>query len=111
MRRAELRATAVQGYRAKANIHHLYAKHPNRLWTAQVTGPNQVWVGDITFLNARGTWRYLAIMMDQHTRRSLAWRLTRRRTALVTGAVLVAAARLRPAHAADLSQWSRLGVR
>ena len=50
MRRAGLRAKAVQGYRAKANIHQLYARHPNRLWTTQVTGPNQVWVGDITFL-------------------------------------------------------------
>jgi transposase-like protein len=32
MRRAGLRAKAVQGYRAKAHIHQLYARHPNRLW-------------------------------------------------------------------------------
>ena len=100
MRRAGLRAKAVQGYRAKVNIHHLYARHPNRLWTAQVTGPNQVWVGDITFLKVGSSWRYLAIVMDQHTRRILAWSLTRRRTALVTSAVLVAAAGTRPARGA-----------
>ena len=84
MRLAGLRAKAVQGYRAKAHIHQLYARHPNRLWTADVTGPNQVWVGDITFLKVGSSWRYLAIVMDQYTRRILAWSLTRRRTAAVT---------------------------
>ena len=100
MRRAGLRAKAVQGYRAKANIHQLYARHPNRLWTTQVTGPSQVWVGDITFLRVGTTWRYLAIVMDQHTRRILAWSLTRRRTSLVTSAVLLAAAGTRSARGA-----------
>lgn len=100
MRAAGLRAKAVRGYRAKVNIHQLYARHPNRLWTAHVTGPNQVWVGDITFLKVGGGWRYLAIVMDQYTRRILAWSLTRRRTAAVTSAVLALAAGRRPARGA-----------
>lgn len=100
MRAAGLRAKAVRGYRAKVNIHQLYARHPNRLWEAHVTGPNQVWVGDITFLKVGSGWRYLAIVLDQHTRRVLAWSLTRRRTAEVTSAVLVAAAERRPARGA-----------
>lgn len=100
MRRAGLRAKAVRGYRAKANIHQRYARHPNRLWTTQVTGPSQVWVGDITFLKVGASWRYLTIVMDQHTRRILAWSLTRRRTALVTSAVLLAAAATRSARGA-----------
>ncbi len=98
MRMAGLRAKAVQGYRAKVNIHHLYTRHPNRLWTTDVTGPNQVWVGDITFLKVGSGWRYLAIVMDQSTRRILAWSLTRRRTAAVTSAVLARAAARRPAR-------------
>lgn len=40
---------------------------------------------------------HLAIVMDQHPRRILAWSLTRQRTAAVTCAVLSAAARQRPA--------------
>ena len=100
MRAAGLRAKAVRGYRAKVNIHQLYARHPNRLWTAQVRGPNQVWVGDITFLKVGASWRYLAIVMDQYTRRILAWSLTRRRTAGVTSAVLTRAASRRPARGA-----------
>ena len=93
MRAAGLRAKAVRGYRAKALIHRRYARHPNRLWAAQVTGPNQVWVGDITFLKVGTGWRYLAIVMDQYSRRILGWTLTRRRTAAVTRAVLALAAR------------------
>ena len=96
MRQAGLRAKAVRGYRSKVNIHGLYARHPNRLWTTTVTGPNQVWVGDITYLKVAGTWRYLAIVMDQYSRRILAWSLTRRRTAAVTCAVLALAVRRRP---------------
>ncbi len=95
MRAAGLRAKAVRGYRAKARIHHLYARHPNRLWATQVTGPNHVWVGDITFLKVGTGWRYLAIVMDQYSRRILGWTLTRRRTGAVTRAVLLRAARER----------------
>ncbi len=92
MRAAGLRARAVRGYRAKHNIHALYQRHPNRLWTTHVTQPNQVWVGDITYLRAGGHWCYLAIVMDQYSRRILAWTLTRERTAAVTCAVLARAA-------------------
>ena len=88
MRTAGLRAKAVQGYRAKVKVHHLYARHPNRLWTATATQPNQVWVGDITYLKVGSTWWYLAIVMDQYARRILGWSLTRRRTSAVTCAVL-----------------------
>jgi putative transposase len=96
MRTAGLRAKAVRGYRVKVKVHQLYARHPNRLWTTSVTRPNQVWVGDITYLKVAGTWWYLAIVMDQYSRRILAWSLTRRRTAAVTCAVLAVATRRRP---------------
>jgi transposase InsO family protein len=98
MRQAGLRAKAVRGYRAKATIHRRYARHPNRLWTTAVTGPNQVWVGDITYLRVERSWRYLAVVMDQYSRRVLAWALTRRRTARVTCAVLTRAAQQRAAR-------------
>ena len=97
MRATGFRAKAVRGYRAKVTIHQLYARHPNRLWATRVTGPNQVWVGDVTFLKVGSTWRYLTIVMDQYSRRVLAWTLTRRRTAAVTGAALALAACQRPA--------------
>ena len=47
------RAAREGGARAtapKATAPPAYAQHPNRLWTTTVTRPNQVWVGDITYL-------------------------------------------------------------
>jgi len=98
MRSAGIRARAVRGYRAKVNVHRFYARHPNRLWTTSVTKTNQVWVGDITYLKIASSWRYLAIVMDQYSRRILAWTLSRRRTSTVTCAVLRQAVRRRPAR-------------
>ena len=60
--------------------------------------PNQVWVGDITYLRVAGTWRYLAIVMDQYSRRILAWSLTAQRSASVTCTVFARAARARAAR-------------
>jgi transposase InsO family protein len=60
-----------------------------------VTGPNQVWVSDLTYLRVARRWLYLAVVMDQYSRRVLAWSLSRRRTARVTCAVLTRAARRR----------------
>jgi putative transposase len=99
MRETGLRAKAVRGYRPKAQLRRQYAQHPNRLWTTRVARPNQVWVGDITYLRVGASWRYLAVVMDQYSRRVLAWTLTRRRTAAVTCRVLARAATARRARA------------
>lgn len=47
-------------------------------------------------LKVGSTWWYLAIVMDQHSRRILGWTRTARRTAAVTCSVLTRAARGRP---------------
>ena len=91
MRAAGLRAKAVRGYRAKAGSRARFAQHPNRVWAARVSQHDQVWVGDITYLRLTEGWRYLAVVLDHHSRRVLAWTLSRRRTARETCAVLNAA--------------------
>ena len=93
MREARLRAKAVRGYRRKAGTHRFYDQEPNRLFGLHVNRQNQVWVGDLTYLPVAGRWWYLAVVMDQYSRRVLAWTLTRRRDSAVTCAVLRAAAR------------------
>jgi putative transposase len=38
-----------------------------------VSAPNQVWCGDITYIWAQGRWHYLAVVLDLHTRRVVGW--------------------------------------
>ena len=91
MRAAGLRAKAVRGYRANAGIRARFGLHPNRVWETAVDRVDRVWVGDITYLRVVDGWRYRAIVMDQYSRRILAWTLTRRRTTRETCRVLALA--------------------
>lgn len=95
MRAVGLRAKAVRGYRGKVGTHRFYEQHPNRVRQLAVVRPDQVWVGDITYLPVAGAWRYLAVVMDRYSRRILAWTLQHRRDARVTCAVLATAVRRR----------------
>ncbi len=49
-----------------------------------VTGPNQIWRGDITYLRANGSWRYLAVVIDQYSRRLVGWKMGPQRTIELT---------------------------
>lgn len=95
MRAAGLRAKAVRGYRRKAGSLAHYSQYPNRVARTTVRRRNQVWVGDITFLRLPDGWRYLAVVLDYHSRRVLAWTLSRHRTARETCDVLARALRRR----------------
>jgi transposase InsO family protein len=57
---------------------------PNRLREAVATGPNQIWVGDITYIKTAQGWLYLAAIMDLYSRRIVGWGMSERiDTALV----------------------------
>jgi transposase InsO family protein len=57
---------------------------PNRVLEVTTTAPGQVWVGDVTYLKVGGSWRYLAVVLDRHSRRVLGWTLGRRRDLALT---------------------------
>ncbi len=95
MRAAGLRARVARVYRANPALHRFYGQHPNRLPRAGAAHPDAVWVGDITYVPVGGQWRFLAVVLDQYSRRVLAWSLGRRRDARLTQRVLDAAVRRR----------------
>lgn len=52
-------------------------RYPNRIAGREVTGPNQVWVVDITYLSTSdGRFLYLFIVMDLYSRTLLGWALS-----------------------------------
>ena len=48
---------------------------PNLLKTTTITRPNQVWVGDITYVRVRSQFVFVAVLMDVYTRAIRGWNL------------------------------------
>jgi transposase InsO family protein len=84
MREAGLRARAAKLYRAIPGLHAFFTSIPNRQLDRMVSGPDQIWVGDITYLKVGATWRYLAVVMDRYSRRIIGWSLGRHKDARLT---------------------------
>jgi putative transposase len=99
MRRAGLRGRVARVYRPSRALNRFYHQHPNRVRYVTASAPNQIWLGDITYIAIAGQWRLLAVVLDQYSRRVLAWTLARRRDARLTRAVLDAAVRRRQPNA------------
>ncbi len=100
MRRMELKGRCGRIYRSqrRVSVNRFFNGIPNRSLERVATEPNQVWVGDITYLKAGGQWRYLAVVMDKYSRRILSWSLSARKDAWLTlRALNRAVARRRPA--------------
>ena len=56
---------------------HDFPRYPNRVADLAVTGPDQVWVADITYIRLRREFIYLAVLMDVFTRQVRGWQLSR----------------------------------
>ena len=52
--------------------------YPNLLKNRAVTGLNQVWVADITYIRLPREFVYLAAILDAHSRKVVGWNLSRR---------------------------------
>ena len=77
MREGGLKARAARIYRRMPGTRQFFGDIANRVLELKTTAPGQVWVGDVTYLKAGNSWRYLAVIMDRHSRRVLGWRLWR----------------------------------
>jgi transposase InsO family protein len=74
MRENRLVARTRRRYRKTTDSKHSFPIAPNLLkrdFTAQ--GPDESWVGDITFLWTRRGWIYLAVILDLFSKRVIGW--------------------------------------
>lgn len=84
MRENGLRAKKSRIYRSKPGTQRFYTGIPNIIWRQEVTAPNQIWVGDITYLKVNEEWRYLAVVLDLFSRKIIGWALGQRKSASLT---------------------------
>jgi putative transposase len=61
----------------------------------ELSAPDQVWVGDITYLKVGGIYRYLAVVMDKYSRRVIGWSYGPRKDVALTLRALNSAVRSR----------------
>lgn len=83
-----IRATDALGHLRTMGIMALYPKartsrpgkghrvYPYRLRGVQITRPDQVWAADITYIPMAKGFVYLVAILDWHSRKVLAWRLS-----------------------------------
>jgi len=71
---------------------------PNRLAEApKATAPNQLWVADITYIETREGWLYLAAILDLYSRKIVGWAMSERLdTTLALNALAMARRHRRP---------------
>jgi transposase InsO family protein len=98
MRQAHLRARASRIYRRIPAPVLERLGIANQARERQVTGPDQVWRGDVTYIKVPGAWRYLAVVLDQYSRRLLGFKMGAQHNSTLTLAALrMALAKRRPA--------------
>jgi transposase InsO family protein len=84
MRQNGLRARSARIYRSRPGLHHFYSSIPNKQLEQTASRPNQVWVGDVTYLHIGQARRFLAVVLDKCSRKVLGWSLSAKRDVNLT---------------------------
>jgi transposase InsO family protein len=99
MRQEKLCGRQQTRYRVRTtDSNHDQPIAPNLLaQAAKPSGPNQVWVADITYIKTQTQWLYLAAILDLYSRRIVGWAMSDRiDTTLVLGALKMALVHRQP---------------
>lgn len=97
MRKAGIQGTCsrLQCSHGGTKLRKYFAKPSNLRIDHPVTGLNQTWCMDVTYLRVGHLWHYLATIIDVHSRRVIAYRLGPDRTAGLTSQTFVQAVQAR----------------
>jgi putative transposase len=99
MRDAKLACKTRRRFKATTNSKHdlpIAENHLDRQFSVQQ--PNQVYVGDITYIYTQEGWLYLAVVIDLFSRQIVGWSMAEHmRTKLVNDALMMAIWKRKPA--------------
>lgn len=95
MRAGGMRGRVARIYRSRPGLHKVYGRHQNLLWKHRAKKPDQIWVGDVTYVRSPKRWSYIATVMDRCSLRIVGWRIARKRGTDLTGHAFNAAFRSR----------------
>jgi len=79
MRENGIQAVRTRKYRRTTGVRHSFGFAPNLLeqdFTAQ--GPDEKWAADISYIETREGWLYLAVVLDLYSRRVVGWSVSNR---------------------------------
>ena len=77
MRLMHIQAQTRRRKRRTTNSEHGFPRYPNLVQELEIVRPEQVWVGDVTYIRLRYEFVYLAVIMDVFTRGIRGWHLGR----------------------------------
>ena len=88
-KQAGIEARRKRRFRRTVEHHQTAPPAPNLLERQFVAlAPNQIWVGDFTYIRTRGGWLYLAALLDLYSRKVVGWSMGERPTVELTLAAL-----------------------
>jgi putative transposase len=88
MREDNLLAVQPKAFISTTNSQHHHEVFLNLASRIKVTGVNQLWVADITYIRLQGEFVYLAVILDAFSRKVVGWELARTLTCDLTKTAL-----------------------
>lgn len=77
LRSAGLLVPVRRAYHKTTDSHHRFRRHPNLVkpgpMQLRISGSEQLWVADITYLATAGKFVYLSLVTDAHSRKIVGW--------------------------------------
>jgi putative transposase len=84
MREDNLLAIQPKRFKITTNSNHKFEVHLNLASRMKLSGINQLWVADITYIRLKTEFVYLAVILDGFSRRAVGWSLDRTLAARLT---------------------------